>query len=221
MVQVVESVEIICWNQKSLFKIGRKYNKLRIFYIIFLHGACKFIMNLRNVKKKTMFKIFEVMKSTFKTIFSYLFSDFTFSDIFWRCHFDIVDLSTYNSSRGHHEKKNQLKKHFGIFFIAFDQEFWNFSIAKPLFGPLYHACTHLAIILFKLLGSSNFMFWYLQEAIRMLKTKCKSKKTNYTTFWMKLTRNTGKKKGDQWGIGQQSMKKENFETRVCTCGHNN
>jgi hypothetical protein len=56
-----------------------------------------------------MFKIFEVMKSTFKTIFSHLFLDFTFSDIFWRCHFDIIDLSTYNSSRGHHEKKTNLK----------------------------------------------------------------------------------------------------------------
>jgi hypothetical protein len=38
---------------------------------------------------------------------------------------------------------------------------------------------------------------------------------------MKLTRSIGEKKGDQWGIGQRSMKKENFETRVCTCGHNN
>jgi hypothetical protein len=45
-----------------------------------------------------------------------LFLDFIFSDIFWRCHFDIVDLRTYNNSRGHYEKKTNLKDILVLFY---------------------------------------------------------------------------------------------------------
>ena len=42
----------------------------------------KFIMNSRNMKKKFKFKIFKVMKLTFKIIFSQLLLRITFDDRF-------------------------------------------------------------------------------------------------------------------------------------------
>ena len=42
----------------------------------------KFIMNSKNVKEKFKFKVFKVMKLTFKIIFSQLLSRITFDDKF-------------------------------------------------------------------------------------------------------------------------------------------
>ena len=42
----------------------------------------KFRMNLRNMKKKSKFKIVKVMKFTFKTIFSQLLLGITYDDRF-------------------------------------------------------------------------------------------------------------------------------------------
>ena len=46
------------------------------------------------MEKKFKFKIFKVMKSTFKIIFSQLLLRITFDDRFWRSHIDILYLST-------------------------------------------------------------------------------------------------------------------------------
>ena len=60
-------------------------------------------MNSRNVKK-IKYKIFKVMKLTFKNIFSKLLLRLTFDDRFWRSHIDILYLNTYLNNRGHREK---------------------------------------------------------------------------------------------------------------------
>ena len=54
----------------------------------------KFIMNSRNMDKIFKFKIFKVMKLTFKIIFSKLLLHITFEDRFWRSQIDILYLST-------------------------------------------------------------------------------------------------------------------------------
>ena len=63
-------------------------------------------MNSRNMKNKFNSKIFKVMKSTSKTIFShYLLSRslmMSFEDLI----FDILYLSISHDNRGHHENKN-------------------------------------------------------------------------------------------------------------------
>ena len=54
----------------------------------------KFIMNSRNMEKHSKFKIFKVMKFTFKTRFSQLLLRITFDDRFRRSNIDILYLST-------------------------------------------------------------------------------------------------------------------------------
>ena len=50
--------------------------------------------DIEKINVKNLFKIFLVMKPTFKIIFSQLLLCITFDDRFWRSHIDIPYLST-------------------------------------------------------------------------------------------------------------------------------
>ena len=60
------------------------------------------------MKENSNFKIFKVMKSTFKTKLNHFLLSIAFIDKYLRSQLDFLNLSTQHNKEGHHDKNSKL-----------------------------------------------------------------------------------------------------------------
>ena len=89
--QVDDIEKIIVKNLFKIFIALHEIDESSIFFLLWPQVCNEF---KECEKKEFKFKIFKVMKLTFKIIFSQFLLRITFDDRFWRSHIDILYLST-------------------------------------------------------------------------------------------------------------------------------
>ena len=86
-------------NQENLYTTNKKHNKF-IFFLQLIFGYA-----LKSLWIETILKIPQVQKHLRSWGLCpkpdlYIILDFNFSESFWRCHFDILNLNICNNNRG-------------------------------------------------------------------------------------------------------------------------
>ena len=127
-----------------------------MFLNIFCNVAHKFIMNSRNMKHKSNFKLFKVIKSRSKPRLSHYPLSKTFNDKFWKSRLYILYLSTWHNNRGCHIKNSNLNNTLLLLLGVWPPKKW-FWYLEHFICILAYACSH-AQNMITILGSIRNIF---------------------------------------------------------------